>query len=116
MSADGLADATPAEIETEIRRTRAQLADTVDELVGTFDVKSRARDAAAKKVADVRTTLTGAADSVRATGERLAGDAHARGVDPSGLRDRLRGREPVLAGVAAAVVAVAIVVAVGRRA
>lgn len=36
-------DPTPAEIEAEIERHRAHLADTVDQLAARLDVKSRAR-------------------------------------------------------------------------
>ncbi len=47
-SSNGAGPADPAQIQAEIEATRAQLAETVDELSARLDVPARARERAAR--------------------------------------------------------------------
>lgn len=61
-------DAGPDEIEADIVRTRARLADSVDALADRLDVKARAQE----KVDDVKTTAQAKVSDVKATAQAKA--------------------------------------------
>ena len=63
-------DASPDEIEADIARRRARLADSVDALAERLDVKARAQE----KVEDVKATAQAKASDVKATAQAKAQD------------------------------------------
>ncbi|HEY0904269.1 MAG TPA: DUF3618 domain-containing protein [Marmoricola sp.] len=62
---NGTTSSDPAELEREIARQRAQLADTVDALSHKLDVKHRAQEAAEQKVAHLKAATTTASGKPR---------------------------------------------------
>ena len=96
---------TPEEIRAEIESTRAELADTVDQLTDKFDVKAQAQH----KVDDVKQSLGGAAHRAKeATPEPVqhAVDRAAQTAQPAIEQGRKHQKQLLIAAAAGLVVLV----------
>lgn len=111
----------PAELRAEIVRTRAELGDTVEALAGRFDVKARAKDAAAQAVDDVKAKAAElrdqAVDAVAGLGVKMRSSALTVRDAAGDLEVRDTVRRPLpLAVVALAIVGIGVAIYLfGRR-
>jgi len=96
---------SPQELQAQVEKTRAELADTVDQLTQKTDVKARAKDAGNRAVASGKDTANRAAASGKDTANRAVATVRANPA-PFGA---------AAAGALAAVVATAVLIAKKRQ-
>jgi len=68
---------SPQELQAQVEQTRAELADTVDQLTQKTDVKARAKDAGNRAVASGKDTANRAAASGKDTANRAVATVRA---------------------------------------
>jgi hypothetical protein len=109
-SGNGRGPVDPETLRAEIRRTRAELGETVQALAAKADVKARARESVSQARQRVRERAEHAVDVVRGQAGSPPGPVRATAYDVGGLVNRNSVPLVALLGAAAAVVVVLIVI------
>jgi hypothetical protein len=109
-SGNGSAPIDPEALRAEIRRTRAELGDTVQALAAKADVKARAKESVSLAKERVRAQAAYAVDVVRGQAGDTAGSVRSTAYDAGGAVKRNPVPLIALLGAAAAVVVVLIVI------